>query len=70
MRFRLQDGTAKIPNDVRDRAEKNLEKVLADVANAKKKLEEERASAATTDRYWSKVEAARQHFAVSNKLEK
>lgn len=63
MRSRLQDSTANIPSDVRGRAEKNLEKVLSDVAKAKKKLEDERASAATTDKYWSKVEAARQHFA-------
>lgn len=66
MRSRLHDATAKIPNDVRDRAEKNLEKVLNDVANAKKKLEDERASITTTDKYWNKVETARQHFAVSS----
>jgi hypothetical protein len=44
---------------------KNIEKVLAAIADAKNELEEARRNARITEKYWEKVEAARKYFEVS-----
>lgn len=45
---------------------KNIEKVLAAIADAKNELEEARRNARITEKYWEKVEAARKYFEVSS----
>uniref|UniRef100_A0A069DW02 MICOS complex subunit MIC60 n=1 Tax=Panstrongylus megistus TaxID=65343 RepID=A0A069DW02_9HEMI len=59
----LQDPKLPGGEDVRERAKKNLDKVLADIDDAKKIFENERAKVAVTDKYWNKVQEARKHFA-------
>ncbi|XP_075232277.1 inner membrane mitochondrial protein mitofilin isoform X2 [Lycorma delicatula] len=50
------------PDEMKERAKKNMQKILSDVAEARKAFEKERTKASVTEKYWSKVEEARKHF--------
>lgn len=58
----LKDPKVCAPDIVKDQAQFNMKKVLEDVDKAKKELDRERAKSNITDKYWKKVEEARNHF--------
>jgi hypothetical protein len=62
----LKGGLDDVPSELLEKANKNIEKVLAAVAEAKSELEEVRRNARIAEKYWETVEAARKYFEVSS----
>jgi hypothetical protein len=62
----LEGGLENVSSELLEKANKNIEEVLAVVADAKNELEEVRRNARITEKYWEKVEAARKYFEVSS----
>lgn len=52
-------------NELLEKTDRNIERVLTAVADAKSELEEAKRKANITEKYWDKVEAARKFFEVS-----
>lgn len=62
----LKGGVDNVSSELLEKYNKNIEKLLAAVADAKNELGEVRRNARITEKYWEKVEAARKYFEVSS----
>ncbi|KDR13531.1 MICOS complex subunit Mic60 [Zootermopsis nevadensis] len=58
----LKGGVDNVSSELLEKYNKNIEKLLAAVADAKNELGEVRRNARITEKYWEKVEAARKYF--------
>jgi hypothetical protein len=62
----LKDGIDNVSSELLEKANRNVERILTAVADAKNELEEAKRKANVTEKYWDKVEAARKFFEVSS----
>ncbi|XP_039275816.1 MICOS complex subunit Mic60-like [Nilaparvata lugens] len=58
----IENPKLQAPAEMKEKAKKNMQKILKDVAEAKKVFEKEKMNASVTDKYWGKVEEARKYF--------
>ncbi|KAF5290183.1 hypothetical protein FQR65_LT11646 [Abscondita terminalis] len=58
----LEDPKLCAPDTIKQQANLNIEKIRKDVKKAKKEFEDARKETNLTDKYWRKVEEARNHF--------
>jgi hypothetical protein len=64
----IRSGLDNVSNELLEKTDRNIERVLTAVADAKRELEEAKGKANITEKYWDKVEAARKFFEVSSLL--
>jgi len=64
----IRDGIDNVSSELLEKADRNVERVLTAVTDAKNELEEVKRKANVTEKYWDKVEAARNFFEVSSLL--
>jgi hemerythrin-like domain-containing protein len=65
MKNLLRDGIDSVSSEFLEKANRNVERILTAVTDAKNELEEAKRKANITEKYWDKVEAARKFFEVS-----
>jgi len=58
----IRDGIDNVSSELLEKADRNVERVLTAVTDAKNELEEVKRKANVTEKYWDKVEAARNFF--------
>lgn len=58
----IKDGLDNVSSELLEKTNRNIERVLTAVADAKSELEEVKRKANVTEKYWDKVEAARRFF--------
>jgi FtsZ-binding cell division protein ZapB len=61
----MKDGIHHVSSEVLEKANRNVERILTAITDAKNELEEVKRKANVTEKYWDKVEAARKFFEVS-----
>jgi len=64
----IRDGIDNVSSELLEKANRNVERILTAVTDAKNELEEVKRKANVTEKYWDKVEAARKFFEVSSLL--
>jgi hemerythrin-like domain-containing protein len=64
----IRDGIDNVSSELLEKADRNVERILTAVADAKIELEDVKRKANITEKYWDKVEAARKFFEVSSLL--
>ena len=57
-----------VSDDVLNKANSNVDRMLRAVDEAKKEFEDENKKTRITELYWNKVEEARKHFEVSRRI--
>lgn len=62
----IKDGLDNVSSELLEKTNRNIERVLTAVADAKNEFEEAKIKANVTEKYWDKVEAARKFFEVSS----
>lgn len=62
----IKDGLDNVSSELLEKSNRNIERVLTAVADAKNEFEEAKRKANVTEKYWEKVEAARKFFEVSS----
>jgi hypothetical protein len=60
----LKDGIDSVSSELLEKANRNVERILTAVTDAKNELEEAKRKANVTEKYWDKVEVARKFFEV------
>ncbi|PSN32294.1 MICOS complex subunit Mic60 [Blattella germanica] len=68
MKNLLKTGIANVSTDVVDKANRNIERILSAVEEAKSELEIEKKKSRITETYWNKVEEARKFFEEELKI--
>ncbi|XP_023712428.1 MICOS complex subunit Mic60 isoform X2 [Cryptotermes secundus] len=58
----IKDGLDNVSSELLEKSNRNIERVLTAVADAKNEFEEAKRKANVTEKYWEKVEAARKFF--------
>lgn len=61
----MKDGIDHVSSELLEKANRNVERILTAVTDAKNELEEVKRKANVAEKYWDKVEAARKFFEVS-----
>ncbi|KAJ9580047.1 hypothetical protein L9F63_004284, partial [Diploptera punctata] len=68
MKNLFKSGVTSVSDDVVDKANRNVDRILKAVEDAKKEFEEEKKKTRITEMYWNKVEEARKYFEEELKI--